>query len=137
MTYSEAGVWQDLRAAKRVLGEQIFGRTKTFPHFRRRTKTNFKGIGCLVLSPAVDSILRDADQHYNDQSQDKLRPMVEEGREVLGHYRLLQRLLIVSDEVGDGEDKWYNWIEEQKSQWVDKKFPPDKSEESKSKTGKT
>ena len=54
--------------------------------------------------------------------------MVEEGREVLGHYRLLQRFLIVSDEVGDGEDKWYNWIEEQKSQWVDKKFPPDKSE---------
>ena len=54
--------------------------------------------------------------------------MVEEGREVLGHYRLLQRLLIVSDEVGDGEDKRHNWIEEQKSQWVDKKFPPDKSE---------
>ena len=91
----------------------------------------------MVLSPAVDSILRDADQHYNDQSQDKLRPMVEEGREVLGHYRLLQRLLIVSDEVGDGEDKWYNWIEEQKSQRVDKKFPPDKSEERKSNKGKT
>ena len=62
--------------------------------------------------------------------------MVEEGREVLGHYRLLQRFLIVSDEVGDGEDKWYNWIEEQKSQWVDKKFPPDESEEKKSKKGK-
>ena len=63
--------------------------------------------------------------------------MVEEGREVLGHYCLLQRLLIVSDEVGDGEDKRYNWIEEQKSQWVGKKFPPDKSEERKSKKGKT
>ena len=62
--------------------------------------------------------------------------MVEEGREVLGHYRLLQSFLIVSDEVGDGEDKWYNWIEEQKSQWVDKKFPPDKSEERKSKKAK-
>ena len=58
--------------------------------------------------------------------------MVEEGREVLGHYRLLQRFLIVSDEVGDGEDKRHNWIEEQKSQWVDKKFPPNKSEERKS-----
>ena len=62
--------------------------------------------------------------------------MVEEGREVLGHYRLLQRFLIASDEVGDGEDKWYNWIEEQKSQWVDKKFPPDESEERKSKKKK-
>ena len=100
-------------------------------------KPTFEGRGSLVLLPAVDSILRDADQHYNDQSQDKLRPMVEEGREVLGHYRLLQRFLIVSDEVGDGEDKWYNWIEEQKSQWVDKKFPPDESEERKSEKGKT
>ena len=95
-------------------------------------KPIFEGRGCLVLSPAVDSILRDADQHYNDQSQDKLRPMVEEGREVLGHYCLLQSFLIVSDEVGDGEDKRHNWIEEQKSQWVDKKFPPNKSEERKS-----
>ena len=99
-------------------------------------KPTFEGRGSLVLLPAVDSILRDADQHYNDQSQDKLRPMVEEGREVLGHYCLLQSFLIVSDEVGDGEDKWHNWIEEQKSQWVDKKFPPDKSEEKKSKKGK-
>ena len=100
-------------------------------------KPTFEGRGSLILLPAVDSILRDADQHYNDQSQDKLRPMVEEGRKVLGHYCLLQSFLIVSDEVGDGEDKRYNWIEEQKSQWVDKKFPPDESEERKSKKGKT
>ena len=63
--------------------------------------------------------------------------MVEEGRKVFGHYCLLQSFLIVSDEVGDGEDKRYNWVEEQKSQWVGKKFPPDKSEERKSKKGKT
>ena len=63
--------------------------------------------------------------------------MVEEGRKVLGHYCLLQSFLIVSDEVGDGEDNWYNWIEEQKSQWVGKKFPPDKSEEKSLKKAKT
>ena len=100
-------------------------------------KPTFEGRGSLVLLPAVDSILRDADQHNNHQSQDKLGPMVEEGRKVLGHYCLLQSFLIVSDEVGDGEDKWYNWIEEQKSQWVDKKFPPDESEERKSKEKNT
>ena len=53
--------------------------------------------------------------------------MVEEGGEVLGHDRLLQRPLIVGDQVGDGEEKGDNWIEEEESKWVDKQFPPDQS----------
>ena len=54
--------------------------------------------------------------------------MVEEGCEVLGHDRLLQRPLIVGDQVGDSEEKGDNRIEEEKGQWVDKQFPPDQSE---------
>ena len=54
--------------------------------------------------------------------------MVEEGCKVLGHDRLLQRPLIVGDQVGDSEEKGDNRIEEEKGQWVDKQFPPDQSE---------
>ena len=53
--------------------------------------------------------------------------MVEEGSEVLGHDRLLQRLLIVGDQEGGSEEEWDNRIEEEQSKWVDKQFPPDKS----------
>ena len=77
--------------------------------------------------PVVDPILSDAHQNNNDQSEDKLWAVVEEGSEVLGHDRLLQGPLIVSDQVGNGEEKGDDRIEEKKSKWVDKQFPPDQS----------
>ena len=78
--------------------------------------------------PVVDSVLSYAHQNNDDQPQDKLWSVVKEGCEVLGHYRLLQRPLIVSDEVGNSEEKGDNWIEEEESQWVDKQLPPDQPE---------
>ena len=71
--------------------------------------------------------MSNANENNNDQPKDKLWSVVEEGSEVLGHDRLLQRLLIVGDQEGGSEEEWDNRIEEEQSKWVDKQFPPDKS----------
>ena len=77
--------------------------------------------------PVVNPVLSNAHQNNNNQSQDELWSVVEEGGEVLGHDRLLQGPLIVSSQVGDGEEKGDNRIEKKKSKWIDNQFPPDQS----------
>ena len=80
-----------------------------------------------LILPIIHPILSNANENNNDQPKDKLWSVVEEGSEVLGHDRLLQRLLIVGDQEGSSEEEWDNRIEEEQSKWVDKQFPPDKS----------
>ena len=45
----------------------------------------------------------EANQHHNHQPQDKVRPVVQESSEQLGHGGLVVNLLAPGDEEGDGE----------------------------------
>ena len=56
-----------------------------------------------LCSPVVDAALGEANEDNNHQSEDKVRPVIEEPGEQLGHGGLVVDLLTPGDQEGDGQ----------------------------------
>ena len=61
--------------------------------------------------PLIDSILGDPNKSDNDKSENKMRSMVKKASKTLGQSGMFMSLLIMSDQVGNGEHYWHQRTE--------------------------